>query len=556
VLREDVPRRRHTRRQALALGAAALAVAGVRPRWAAAATEPDAFVLPLPDDVRAVAAAAGWRTTDVIAAPRRFDLAGVRWARGDLIEVQLRARRRGGEWTRWVGLPPAGDHGPDVGRAVEGTEPAWTGAADELQLRLRGQARGLRVHCVHARPAARRLAARPARQTTAPRIISRTEWGGDTVPPRAAPSYGQVQLAFVHHTVTANDYAPEDSAAIVLAIARYHRDTNRWNDIGYNFLVDQYGQVFEGRAGGVDQAIVGAQAQGWNSVSTGIACLGTFTALAQSEAGLEALAQLIGWKLTLHGVPIVGQVTATSLGGESNRYRSGTPVVFERISGHRDGNVTTCPGDILYAQLADLRNRAARYAVPTTVSSLYMRAQSNTVRGVAPVVVSGGLWFSDNVPPEGAPIDVLYAPPGADYQRIAGAVCAADGSWAASITLLQSGTVYARFPGDDAHPPADSPKTDMTILPRLGLTMAASRIRRGRRVRARGTVAPPTAATSAVLVLERRERGRWRRIGRSTIPVVDGRFGLPLRLIRTGRYRVTVAVPGATAARTVRATKL
>jgi hypothetical protein len=86
--------------------------------------------------------------------------------------------------------------------------------------------------------------------------------------------------------------------------------------------------------------------------------------------------------------------------------------------------------------------------------------------------------------------------------------------------------------------------------------MAASRIRRGRRVRARGTVTPPTAATSAVLVLERRERGRWRRIGRSTIPVVDGRFGLPLRLIRTGRYRVTVAVPGATAARTVRATKL
>ena len=86
------------------------------------------------------------------------------------------------------------------------------------------------------------------------RVITRTEWGGDSVPPRADPEYGAVQLAFVHHTVTANDYAPEDSAAIVLGIARYHRNSNGWNDIGYNFLVDKYGQVFEGRAGGIDVA--------------------------------------------------------------------------------------------------------------------------------------------------------------------------------------------------------------------------------------------------------------------------------------------------------------
>src|SRR5205823_13809852 len=123
-----------------------------------------------------------------------------------------------------------------------------------------------------------------------------------------------VKLAFIHHTVTANDYAPTDSAAIVRGICTYHRNTNGWNDIGYNFLVDKYGQVFEGRAGGIDAAVVGAQAQGYNAQSTGIANLGTYSEVTQTPAGLDALARLIGWKLSIHGVPVQGTVTVASAG--------------------------------------------------------------------------------------------------------------------------------------------------------------------------------------------------------------------------------------------------
>ena len=138
------------------------------------------------------------------------------------------------------------------------------------------------VPAVGRRAPRARAAASPKQQAapppgTPPPIIPRAAWGADSVPPRSAPDYGVVQMAFVHHTVTANDYTPEQSASIVLGIAKYHRDTNGWNDIGYNFLVDQYGQVFEGRAGGVEQAVIGAQAQGYNSQSTGVAVLGTFS---------------------------------------------------------------------------------------------------------------------------------------------------------------------------------------------------------------------------------------------------------------------------------------
>jgi hypothetical protein len=174
------------------------------------------------------------------------------------------------------------------------------------------------------------------------------------------PLVGEVNVAFVHHTDTATSYSRADVPSMILAICRYHRNSNGWNDIGYNFLVDRFGRVWEGRAGGIDKAIVGAHTQGFNSWSTGIANLGTFISSRQTGAAMRAMAELIRWKLPLHGTPLrpAGHTTLVSDGGETNRWPEGRAVGFKRISGHRDADATDCPGDALYAQLPGLREMA------------------------------------------------------------------------------------------------------------------------------------------------------------------------------------------------------
>jgi hypothetical protein len=550
VFQPIVHRRRLNRREALGLGAAAIAGGALRPSSALAGTS--LFERAIDDDAAHVA---GWRTTRVLAAPRRFDMVGLRWARGGKLDAQVRARRRGGGWTPWMTLHRSGDHAPDGARPPAGTEPAYTGTADVLQLRLRGSARGLRARFVRAQPTARaarhvtgkRRRAKRVRahksQSSQPAIISRTEWGGDSVPPRAAPQYGEVQAAFVHHTVNSNDYTPEESPGIVLGIARYHRDSNGWNDIGYNFLVDKYGQVFEGRAGGIDQAVIGAQAQGYNSVSTGIACIGTFTAEPQSEAGLEALARLIGWKLSFHGVPTEGTVVVSSRGGASNRYASGTAVTLERIPGHRDGDSTACPGDALYAQLPDLRARATRYAGP--LAGITVHASSTRIRS-RPVQLSGQLRFPDGSSPAGAPLDIEFAVPGAAFARIAGTVCGLDGSWATSVPLSVSGLIRAAFPGDAARPPLASSPVAIHVLPTLRLGLSSRRLRHGRALAVSGTMTPRPATGRVEVRVERLVGRRWVRVQRKRINVRGGRYLTKVKLRRRGLHRVGVVAPGAT----------
>jgi hypothetical protein len=535
-----------TRRRALALGAAAGAgtlLAGTpAPALARGASRgPRAFGLTVG------AADFHGRLSRVLRAPARFDLVGLRGARQG---IEIRVRRSGERWGRWVALAVHGDHAPDTGSGERASDPVWAGGADELQLRARRGVRGtLGLHFVSvdaARPlrssaAGRAAAARQAQVQpgTPPPIIPRSAWGGDGVPPRVASSYGEVQVAFVHHTVTANDYTADQSGSIVLAIAKYHRDTNGWNDLGYNFVVDQYGQVFEGRAGGVDQAVVGAHAQGYNGLSTGIALLGTYSDAPASEAALQALAQLIGWKMSLHGAPVEGQITVSSGGGDLNRYPSGTPVTLERVAGHRDGDATECPGNALYAQLPDLRARAQRFAGPVQA-----RAQA-TLAAVDRQVLygeiaqfSGLVRRSDGTAAAGEPVAVQKRGR-TSWVTIARAVTDDQGLWSAGVPWRATGAVRVSAAG------ITSGAETIAVVPKVQPRAITRRVVAGSVVAVSGRVRP---AVPVFAVVEKQgSDGRWRRVAVERARVRRTAFRTTVTLRRAGLYRVTARAGDKTA---------
>ncbi|MGW3650809.1 peptidoglycan recognition protein family protein [Streptomyces sp. NPDC000878] len=380
-----------------------------------------------------------------------FSMLGVTWADPAATiagKVEVRTREAGTDtWSSWLELGT--DSGPgDEGATRAGTEPAWVGASDGVEVRVDGKAsaelpEGLRVDMIDpgtgsvsdlepaayvaaesatpdatttpeatesasptatdsasasasptdsasasasASPSASAPTSAPATTSAAvtpsasastgptaptstaakPPITSRAGWGADESLSPEAPDYlaNGIKAVAVHHSAGTNDYTCAESASIIRGIYTYHVKTNGWKDIGYNFLVDKCGTIFEGRKGGVDKAVLGAHTYGFNTQTTGVSVLGDYSKVVPPTAVLTSVARVAAWKLGQYGVNPTGTTTLTAGAAGTSQYntrtwKTGDLLSFPTIFGHGDSYATECPGTNLHAALPTIRTYAA-----------------------------------------------------------------------------------------------------------------------------------------------------------------------------------------------------
>ncbi|MEA2497266.1 MAG: hypothetical protein QOJ29_5177 [Thermoleophilaceae bacterium] len=471
----------------------------------------------------------------VIETKRTFELLGIEPA---VAGTQVRARGLDGNWTEWLNVHTGHDHGPD-GEHSPLSDPVWTGPARAFELRAERPLHGARVVLVDsghpASVAAERyvdsgLVAGPGQ----PRIVARSSWATAACKPRVPAVFGAVELAFVHHTVSSNYYAPSQSAAMVRSICLFHKYGNGWNDIGYNFVVDRFGQVFEARAGGIDETIVGAQAGGYNVYSTGVALLGNYSYGGPNRKMFDALAELLAWKLSIHGIETPGTVTVqvTRRGAPYSRYRAGAHVKLNRIAGHRDADTTECPGSGMYRQLPRLRQTVRQLALG--VSELSAAA---TASAPGTVTIVGALVFAD-LPVPGATIEVQQRSTTKPARTIATTTTNPDGTWAATGPLVRNAQLRAVFRGDDTSPAVVSAGIVATVAPQITLTAPATQVTPGGVVEFTGTLTPAKPRVSLV-ISQQQPDGSYITVRTLTFRTADdGSFSRSLGFPAAGQYQV------------------
>jgi hypothetical protein len=375
----------------IAAGADELEVSNARQAASLAAAEPALVIrtpLQLPPEWGEPLAPTSLTRQSVVVAQELDQAAsaiGFEYQADGPVEIRLRVLEPSG-WSDWlpVGLPDGGpDPGSDEARraaevnALAVTEPLLTDRARAFEARISTAGEwptSLTALTIAAQQAPTDVAANQKWSTSslqatgtslpapAPAIISRSEWGADERlrlmdPDCAVPDYDStIKVGFVHHTASTNNYDSSGAFSEVRAIYAYHAQALGWCDIGYNFLVDKFGRIFEGRWGGVDMPVHGAHTGGFNTDTFSVSALGNYQTAAAPDAMVNSIAQVLGWKLGLHNRQVFGQTTLVSAGGGTSRYPAGVPVTLNVVSGHRDVGATACPGRNLYSQLGRIRS--------------------------------------------------------------------------------------------------------------------------------------------------------------------------------------------------------
>lgn len=375
-------------------------------------------------------------TQRIVSTPQKvtgYGAVGLTWQHGTRIaddQIKVKVRTQGAQgWSRWTKMEYHDDHGPDPDspegrRARPGTDELLVGTVANVQVKVvtkQAVPADLKLAVIDpgiATTTAKQLpaldTARLERQepaattdevptsdgdvelaaskvTPKPTIYSRAQWGADErLRDKGSLRYFEVHAGFVHHTVNANNYKAADVPAILRGIYAYHTRSRGWSDVGYNYLVDRFGRIWEGRAGGIDRPVVGAHTLGFNDDSFSMSAIGNFETAQPSAAMVQAYGALFAWKLALHGV------------NAASNSQYVTSKYFKAINGHRDAGSTACPGKFLYAKLPQIRTLAAgaqvgfagrqlqSSLVPGPVPDLIVRRKTDGQGFVIPLTRSAG----------------------------------------------------------------------------------------------------------------------------------------------------------------------
>lgn len=359
------------------------------------------------DDVRVLTRdepLAALRSSVARPAPLAFTMVGVHWQGPG--EVWFRTASEPGRFGPWRAARPEDEDLPDLETAEADAStgwkvgnPWWTGSASLIEYRISGRVDRLRTYFISSpvTDADRRAAAAPlaaeaplAARADQPGMVRRAGWGANEAIVRGTPAYAdRVLFSVVHHTAGTNSYSASQARAIVRGIQRYHVLGNGWNDIGYNFLVDKYGKIYEGRVGGIGRNVIGAHAQGFNTGSTGVAVLGNYGSSGISAAARRAVERLLAWRLDVAHVNPRSLLDFASYGND--RFPTGRVVRLRAVSGHRDTGYTSCPGTALYGRLGAIAQTVAGIGLPKLYDPRVSGSVGDLVRFTARLS-SGRAW--------------------------------------------------------------------------------------------------------------------------------------------------------------------